>query len=71
MIKYVIQYDASLSVEEMQLMYQYLKNTCPNEKIIFIPQTYIFKTFSIEEMIKVRDQMTKIIQEAQVEEEFI
>lgn len=68
MIDYVIQYDNSLPIDKAREMATHIQIAYPDEKILFIPQFFTFKSFSLDEMIEVRDQMTKIIEELQAEE---
>ena len=65
MINYVIQYDTSIPLDELELMYQRLKTDYPDENIIFIPQNFIFKTLPLDKMIEIRNQMDEIIKKEQ------
>ena len=65
MFEHVIKYDASLPVDELMTMYQSLEMTHGVGKFLFIPNEFTYTQFAVEDMIKIRDRMNEIIEEAQ------
>ena len=66
MFKHVIQYDlTNVDVAELQAMYEFLEEQHGVGEFLFIPNEFTYSQFAVEDMIKIRDHMNKIIEEAQ------
>lgn len=66
MFEHVIQYDlTNVDVDELQAMYEFLEEQHGEGKFLFIPNEFTYSQFAVEDMIKIRDHMNKIIEEAQ------
>lgn len=64
MFEHVIKYDASLPADELLTMYQSLEMEHGAGKFLFIPNEFTYSKFAVEDMIKIRDRMNEIIEEA-------
>lgn len=64
--EHVIQYDlTNVDVDELQAMYKFLAEQHGTGKFLFIPNEFTYSQFAVEDMIKIRDRMNEIIEEAQ------
>lgn len=64
--EHVIQYDlTNVDVNELQAMYEFLRDEHGAGKFLFIPNEFTYSQFAVEDMIKIRDRMNEIIKEAQ------
>ena len=64
--EHVIQYDlTNVDVDELQAMYEFLAEQHGTGKFLFIPNEFTYSQFAVEDMIKIRDRMNEIIEEAQ------
>lgn len=64
--EHVIQYDlTNVDVDELQAMYEFLAEQHGTDKFLFIPNEFTYSQFAVEDMIKIRDRMNEIIEEAQ------
>lgn len=64
--EHVIHYDlTSVAVDELQAMYEFLEEEHGVGKFLFIPNEFTYTQFAVEDMIKIRDRMNEIIEEAQ------
>ena len=64
--EHVIQYDlTNVDVDELQAMYEFLAEQHGIGKFLFIPNEFTYSQFAVEDMIKIRDRMNEIIEEAQ------
>lgn len=66
MFEHVIKYDlTNVDVDELRTMYEFLEEQHGTGKFLFIPNEFTYTQFAVEDMIKIRDAMNKIIEEAQ------
>jgi hypothetical protein len=64
--EHVIKYDlTNVAVDELQAMYEFLEEQHGAGKFLFIPNEFTYTKFAVEDMIKIRDRMNEIIEEAQ------
>jgi hypothetical protein len=64
--EHVIKYDlTNVAVDELQAMYEFLEEQHGAGKFLFIPNEFTYTQFAVEDMIKIRDRMNEIIEEAQ------
>lgn len=64
--EHVIKYDlTNVAVDELQAMYEFLAEQHGAGKFLFIPNEFTYSQFAVEDMIKIRDRMNEIIEEAQ------
>lgn len=64
--EHVIQYDlTNVDVDELQAMYEFLRDEHGAGKFLFIPNEFTYSQFAVEDMIKIRDRMNEIIEEVQ------